>query len=127
MGHLVRAGTFLPVSQGGGGTGKSHLIKCIYHQAAKLFRNPDAPCETKILLTAPTGTVAFNIKNFTVHSELKIPRQSNNMYEPLSCEALNTPQSQLAGLKILVTDEVSMIDQKLLSYIHGRLKQSKQI
>ena len=112
---------------GGGGTGKSHLIKCIYHQAAKLLRNPDSPSETKILLTAPTGTAAFNIKGFTVHSALKIPRQPNNIYEPLSCEALNTLQSQLAGLNILVIDEVSMVDPKLLSYIHGRLKQIKQI
>ena len=112
---------------GGGGTGKSHLIKCIYHQAAKLLRNPDSPSETKILLTAPTGTAAFNIKGFTVHSALKIPRQPNSIYEPLSCEALNTLQSQLAGLNILVIDEVSMVDPKLLSYIHGRLKQIKQI
>ena len=112
---------------GGGGTGKSHLIKCIYHQAAKLLRNPDSPSETKILLTAPTGTAAFNIKGFTVHSALKIPRQPNNIYEPLSCETLNTLQSQLAGLNILVIDEVSMVDPKLLSYIHGRLKQIKQI
>jgi hypothetical protein len=112
---------------GGAGTGKSHLIKCIYHEASKLLKNPENPEEVKVLLTAPTGTAAFNIGGFTVHSALKIPRTSKNNYESLSNDTLNTLQSQLSGLEILIIDEISMVDRKVLAYIHGRLKQIKQL
>ena len=112
---------------GGAGTGKSHLIKCIYYEASKLLKNQNNPEEVKVLLTAPTGTAAFNIGAFTVHSALKIPRAAGYTYQPLGNDALNTLQSQLAGLQILIVDEISMVDLKVLAHVHGRLKQVKQI
>ena len=112
---------------GGAGTGKSHLIKCIYHEASKILRNPENPEEVKVLLTGPTGTSAFNIGGFTVHSALKIPRSAKKTYESLGNDSLNTLQTQLAGLEILIIDEISMVDRKVLAYIHGRMKQIKRI
>ena len=117
---------FLHVT-GGAGTGKSHLIKCIYYEASKILKNLENPEEVKVLLTAPTGTAAFNIGGFTVHSALKIPRTATFMYQPLGNDGLNTLRSQLAGLQILIVDEISMVDLKVLAHIHGRLKQIKQI
>jgi hypothetical protein len=50
---------------GGGGAGKSHLIRAIYHTVTKTFRhapaNPELP---SVLLTAPTGVAAININSF---------------------------------------------------------------
>ena len=112
---------------GGAGTGKSHLIKCIYHEASKILGNPENPEEVKVLLTGPTGTSAFNIGGFTVHSALKIPRNARKNYESLGNDSLNTLQTQLAGLEILIIDEISMVDRKVLAYVHGRMKQIKQI
>ena len=59
---------------GGGGCGKSHLIKTIYHSMTKLFLyhigNPD---KVRVLLLAPTGVAAINIDGTTIHSGLNIP------------------------------------------------------
>ena len=56
---------------GGAGTGKSHLIKTIYHALTKLFSyramTLDKP---KVLLLAPTGVAAVNINGTTIHTSL---------------------------------------------------------
>lgn len=38
---------------------------------------PDKP---KIILTAPTGTAAFNINGCTIHSALQLPTKMNDTY-----------------------------------------------
>lgn len=54
---------------GGGGAGKSHLIKTIYHTVIKTFRyggmNPENPT---VLLSVPTGVAAFNINGTTINT-----------------------------------------------------------
>jgi hypothetical protein len=59
---------------GGAGTGKSQLIKAIYHQASRILQqpgeNPDSPV---ILLTSPTGTASYNIGGTTLHASLHLP------------------------------------------------------
>lgn len=112
---------------GGAGVGKSHLIKCIYNEASKLLRNGESPLDTTVLLTAPTGTAAFNIGGYTLHSALKIPRKLSYRYEPLSEETLNTLILKLGNLKLLIIDEISMVDRKVLSFVHGRMRQIKQV
>lgn len=47
---------------GGAGTGKSQLIRAIYHQATRILQQPgDDPSNPTVLLTSPTGTAAYNI------------------------------------------------------------------
>ena len=115
---------FVHVS-GGAGVGKSHLIKCIYNEASKILRNGESPSDTTVLLTAPTGTAAFNVGGYTIHSAFKIPRNPQSYYVPLSNECLNTLAATLGNLKLLIIDEVSMVNRNILSYIHGRLTQIK--
>jgi Na+/H+ antiporter NhaB len=55
---------------GGTGVGKNHLIKCIYNEASKILHHGETPSDTTVLLTAPTGTGAFNMKGFTLDSAL---------------------------------------------------------
>ncbi len=58
---------FLYFLNGGAGVGKSHVIKSIYMEASKILRR--LPCmrehtdisQPTVLLTAFTGTAAFNI------------------------------------------------------------------
>ena len=61
----------------GGGAGKSHLIRAIYHTAAKTFRrppfNPELPT---VLLMAPTGVAAINIDGTTVNTGIGIPKET---------------------------------------------------
>ena len=59
---------------GGGGSGKSHLIKTIYHSITKLllFRGAD-PNKFRVLVLAPTGVAGINIDGTTIYSGLNIP------------------------------------------------------
>ena len=123
--HGERPDPFYIHVNGGAGVVKSHVIKCIYNEANKVLRNGTSPDDTTVLLASPTGTAAFNIGGHTIHSVLKIPRQGK--YRPLTDDTLNTLQAQLHSLKIMIIDEISMVDRRVLSYISGRLRQIKQV
>ena len=112
---------------GGAGTGKSHLVKCIYYEGTRILgrmlHNPD---DIPILKIAPTGVAAFNINGSTIHSALSIPLQIQLPYQPLSEEKISTLRNKLAHIQVIIIDEISMVHQKLMCYIHGRLRQIKQ-
>lgn len=78
------------------------------------------------MLVAPTGIAAYNLKATKIHSALSIGTEIKLLYTPLGEEKLNTLRSTLGQLQILIIDEISMVDHKLLTYIHGRLRQIKQ-
>ncbi|XP_066288772.1 uncharacterized protein [Branchiostoma lanceolatum] len=107
---------------GGAGTGKSHLIKCICYEATRILKQTqENPDDISVLLTAPTGTAAFNIGGSTVHHAFHLTFGSK--YQPLSEKTLNTVRAQYQSLKIVVIDEVSMVDKNVMSFIDGRLGQ----
>ncbi|XP_057683515.1 uncharacterized protein LOC130910330 [Corythoichthys intestinalis] len=112
---------------GGAGTGKSHLIKAIQYEATRLLSTvcsqPDSMC---VLLTAPTGIAAFNLQASTIHATFSIGKDVRLPYTPLGEEKLNSLRAKYNDLKILIIDEISMVDHRLLTYIHGRLRQIKQ-
>ncbi|XP_002733238.1 uncharacterized protein LOC100378309, partial [Saccoglossus kowalevskii] len=112
---------------GGAGTGKSHLIKAIYYEASRILAHTvPRPDDISVLLTAPTGVAAFNIDALTIHSTFAIAVDAKLPYQPLGEEKINTIRSKLANLQILIIDEISMVDKRLLVYVHGRLRQIKQ-
>ena len=60
---------------GGGDTGKSHLIRAIYHTALKTFRHgPSNPEMPTLLMMAPTGVAAVNIDATTINTGPAIPK-----------------------------------------------------
>ena len=113
---------------GPGGVGKSHVIKLVHYDTLALLRphsNYFEPDELATLLTAFTGTAAFNIDGLTIHSALGLssgPR-SKKEYQPAGSEKLNTLRSRLGKIKLLVIDEVSMVGSDLLYHIHRRLQE----
>ncbi|XP_061167749.1 uncharacterized protein LOC133176667 [Saccostrea echinata] len=109
---------------GGAGTGKSHVIKAINYEATRLFaRNLSSPDSLAVLLTAFTGTAAFNIGGNTIHHLFSLTKYLPLPYEPLKEQKLSEIRVQLRELQIIVIDEVSMMYKKLLYYIHERLVQ----
>ncbi|XP_078794817.1 uncharacterized protein LOC101164028 isoform X2 [Oryzias latipes] len=112
---------------GGAGTGKSHLIRAIQYEATRLLSplclQPDA---VSVLLTAPTGIAAYSLKAATIHTTFGIGTEFRLPYSPLGEEKLNSMRVKYHDLQILITDEISMVDHRLLIYIHGRLRQIKQ-
>ncbi|XP_065942676.1 uncharacterized protein [Magallana gigas] len=112
---------------GGAGTGKSQIVKAINFEASRLFsRSLSSPESLSVLLTAFTGTAAFNIGGSTIHSVFSLTKFLSLPYEPLKEQSLSEIRMKLADLQILVIDEVSMVYKRLLFYIHERLVQIKK-
>ena len=87
------------------------------------MENPD---DVSILKVAPTGISAYNVEGKTINSALGIGLRFALPYQPLGEEKISQLRSHLGQLQILIIDEISMVDQKMLWYIHGRLRQLKQ-
>ncbi|XP_073714001.1 uncharacterized protein [Misgurnus anguillicaudatus] len=112
---------------GGAGTGKSHLIKAIHYESCRLLSQlSENPNDVTVLLTASTGVAAFNVGASTIHNTFSIGANVRLPYQPLSDDKINSLRIKMCNLQILIIDEVSMVDHRLLSYIHGRLRQIKQ-
>ena len=109
---------------GGGGAGKSHLIKTIYHTAVKTFRhppfNPELPT---VLLMAPTGVAVINIDGTTVNTGLAIPKEAGNNLPAMSGQRKAQYRILLKDLKLIIVDEISMVGNTTLLHIHQRLKE----
>ena len=108
---------------GGGGAGKSHLIKTIYHTAVKTFRhppfNPELPT---VLLLAPTGVAAINIDGTTVNTGLAIPKETGEYLPAMSDQRKTQYRISLKDLKLIIIDQISMVGNITLLHIHQRLK-----
>ena len=109
---------------GGGGGGKSHLIRTIYHTAVNMFKysavNPSLPT---VLLMAPTGVAAVNISGTTVNTGLAIPKHAGINLPPLPDQKKTLLRLSLSELKLLIIDEISMVSNNRLLHIHQRLKE----
>ena len=94
---------------GPGGVGKSHVISIIRSDTVKLLRLSGQlqPEDVIALLTAPTGSAAFNIVGMTLHSGLLLGT-SKVSSAPLTQDKLNTLRLKLSNLQLLIIDEVSM-------------------
>nr|XP_021333346.1 uncharacterized protein LOC101884770 [Danio rerio] len=121
---------FLYFLNGGAGVGKSHVVKSIYAEASKILRR--LPCmqentdisKTTVLLTAFTGTAAFNISGKTLHCLLKLPRSLKPPYQGLG-NILDEIRADLSNAHILIIDEISMVSKQLFAYVNWRLQQIK--
>ena len=101
-------------TEGGGGVGKSFLIKAINGLG-------------NFLNCAPTGKAATAIGGQTIHSLLNIFDVNNKRtYNPLRGKALATLQQRILQSKIrgIIIDEYSMVGCKMLYLINERLKQA---
>ena len=113
---------------GGAGTGKSTVINAIYQGLYRLLNKTpgDKNINLKSILVAPTGKAAYNIKGNTIHSVFHIPaNQPLRNYMKLSFDYLNTYRSKYKDIKWIIIDEISMVSNYTLRYIHLRLQEIK--
>ena len=105
---------------GPGGTGKSFLLKSLQHWC-NASRN-------SCVLLAPTGIAARNIDGNTIHSGMSIYFERRSYRTGL----FNFAEDKLEALRkksVLIIDEVSMVDGRLLDYISSvfaRLKENNR-
>uniref|UniRef100_A0ABD2WQD3 ATP-dependent DNA helicase n=1 Tax=Trichogramma kaykai TaxID=54128 RepID=A0ABD2WQD3_9HYME len=101
---------------GPGGTGKSFVIDTLI-KWNKVERGKHTA------VTAPTGIAAYNVKGLTVHRLFQIPVEPNKTakFKELSDGALKKIRQELTNVDLLIIDEISMVSNILLTYIHLRL------
>ena len=128
MHHITTSQTPLHLFlSGGAGVGKTMTTKVLYQSILKYENSKPGkdPTTLKILLLAPTGKAAFLIRGNTIHSALRIPIQQFSVYKALDCNTLNTLQVQLNDCNYVFIDEISMVGNKLFSFLYQRLKDIK--
>ena len=80
----------------------------------------DDPSLIPVLLTSPTGTAAFNIGEMTLHSAFHLDFDRGET--KLSDDKRNTLRTKLSALRIVVIDEISMVDISLFNNLNSMLK-----
>ena len=93
---------------GCGGTGKLHVVRFVQRDMSYLLQHvlhPD-PDQPIVLVTAPTGSAAYNIGGSTIHSSLCI---NDRLRGNVSYERKCMMQVKLEHLMLLMTDEISMV------------------
>lgn len=100
------------------GCGKTFVIKLIM-EIYNRFTNNNGICNAYITCTS-TGKVAVTIDGITVHTALKI--FLSNLHQ-LHTKDVHQYRALFKYVKVLIIDEISMIDAELLARIDARLKQ----
>ncbi|THZ18028.1 hypothetical protein D6C91_05668 [Aureobasidium pullulans] len=110
---------FLVQIDGGPGTGKSFLLESIY-QRINRFATSLGYRGTPVIKAAPTGVAARNIQGSTIHETFDIGIKG---YLALDATKLADLRQKLAGLRVVILDEKSMIDRVLLTSIDQRCRE----
>lgn len=107
------------------GTGKSFVIKEAIRQLRARYDAPDADV-SRVAICASTGKAASLIGGKTIHSFLGIglaKQCAEELYERLvTTRRLKAKYFELKGLKTLIIDEISMINNILLDKISRYLE-----
>ena len=96
---------------GSGGNGKSHVLQLIQRDICYMLNhtiNPDDD-QPLVLITAPTGSAAFQVGGSTIHSAFLLYDKSRT--RP-SWEKRSIMQLKLQKLILSITDEISMVSFK---------------
>ena len=110
---------------GGAGVGKSMVTRALYETLVRFYDNVAGsnPDEIKVLLCAPTGKAAFNIKGSTLHSAFHIRPHQSLKYTALSDHEFNNLHNRFRNLKVVFIDEISMVGKNMFNYINLRLQE----
>ena len=111
---------------GSAGCGKSHLLTTIkfYLHKSLTYGSTDIG-KDRLLMLAPTGVAAVNVDGSTIHSTLGIltDYSSGKCVSKLSDKRRSSLRAKLSEVKVIIIDEISMVSNKLLLYIHQRLSE----
>ena len=110
------------IVHGGAGVGKSATIKAVSTQAEHILRNASAgddPNCPKVLICAFTAKAANIVGGITFHSALSL--KIGNKVCFMSDKTRAQIKHNLANLKLLIIDEVSLVGADMLYRIHMRL------
>ena len=108
---------------GNGGVGKSFLLNVLYLHLNKLLSYKD-PAHLKVLKMAPTGVASIRIEGQTFYTALSIPIKCKKKVLPqLSAKKRDDLRMRLSKVRVLMIDEISMLDQFNLEHISQRINE----
>ena len=112
----------LVMVDGAAGAGKSCTISILKEMVQLIMQKPgDNPECPHILLCAPTGTAAINIKGQTLHSSFGFT--FGDEHYSLSDKTRDTKRATFKNLRFLIIDEVSMVKADQLYQLDLRLRE----
>ena len=123
--EICKCDDFKPLSMfvsGVGGTGKSYLIQTIRALVSEIWNDNNKPILCAV--TAPTGLAAFIVGGVTIHRLLQLAIEHEGKtagYWRMEKDAVKVMRSSLSQLRLLIIDEVSMLSNLNLAYVHLRL------
>ena len=96
---------------GPGVTGKSHVVHLIQRDMSHFFKHTVKPDDDQsiVLITAPTGSAAFQVGWSTIHSAFLL---HDNYKSKPSWEKRSQMQLKLEHMMLSITDEISMVGFK---------------
>ena len=101
---------------GVGGTGKSFLIRAL---VSEVWHNEKESLVCAV--SAPTGLAAFNVGGVTIHRLLQLPIEHEGRTAGYWRLGKDVMHNSLSKLRLLIIDEVSMLSNLNLPYVHLRL------
>ena len=104
---------------GVGGTGKSFLIKAIRALVLDMWHDKEESLLCAV--TAPTGLAAFNVGGVNLPQTAAAHEGRTAGYWRLGKDPLKVMRRSLSQLRLLIIDEVSMLSNLNLAYVHLRL------
>ena len=107
---------------GAAGAGKSCTINILKEIIQLIMQKPgDNPECPYILLCAPTGTAAINIKGQTLHSAFGFT--FGDEHYSLSDKTRDTKRAKFKNLRFIIIDEISMVKSDQLYQLDLRLRE----
>ena len=113
------------IVHGGAGTGKSTVINILKQWCHIVLQQPgDDPECPYLIVAAPTGTAAANVRGQTMHSAFNF--SWGNEHFSLSDKIRNLKRNLLKNLKLVIVDEISMVKSDQQFQLDRRLKEVTQ-
>ena len=111
---------------GGAGCGKSTVINVLKQWLHYILQQPgDDPDSPYVIVVAPTGTAAANVRGQTLHSGFGF--SFGNEHYSLSDKIRDKKRKLLENLKVVIIDEISMVRSDQQFQLDMRLKEVMQM
>ena len=120
-GQLIQSSQLKMILSGAGGVGKSFLIATV-DLWCKLYFGKSSSLLGPVLIVAPTGKAALNVKGRTVDSIFSSFLQISKTTDKIDSKGLRKLQSQMRDVKLLILDEMSMVGLSKLGKIDKLLR-----